>query len=331
MSPKKLIFLLLLLSTSLSGQEYLGGDRPFFEKKAKLFQHWLEAKGLGAWLKVDTVLLKKNDRELEILLSMYSTLDTDTAALYWTEMKKAFAEKNGNRRLEETLFSTYIRMMEVDPNYANMQIYVPSEGLQPYDTCFYIWIWEEDQRLQDESKLFGCLRAQPLNIPVETERISSLIEGESFEIKGKQYAKIVFDSILSFARQKYEVQKCSERRPRVEEDEMSDYQLTFAVSDLCQEVLKDEQKSLWCKFVEYWGGTCNDTRRERLNFTFNFIPTVEGYTLTGSLTGKFGSGVYVPRRSGYMDMEPDFEEDFLKPYVKTFQKELKQYLLNSKP
>ena len=48
--------------------------------------------------------------------------------------------------------------------------------------------------------------------------------------------------------------------------------------------------------------------------------------LTGSLTGKFGSGVYKPRTSGYMDMEPDFEEDFLKPYVQRFNNDLKKYL-----
>ena len=67
-------------------------------------------------------------------------------------------------------------------------------------------------------------------------------------------------------------------------------------------------------------------RRERLEFSIYYIPQNNGYRLDGELTGKFGSGVYMPRKSGYMDMDPDFENEFLLPYLRLFQEELREYL-----
>jgi hypothetical protein len=315
---------LLLLTSLLQAQDFLGSDTSFFQVKAKLYQEWLDKKGMGKALKMDKVELKKNGNELELFLSV-RTHDPDSAAAIWTSLGTDFKKQNPDEELVSALFHTFVRLMEIPPAQGNVQVYFPNKNSAGYNPCFYVWIWEEDNKVKEESRTNNC-RAQQLTIDVAPAKVKQVTSKNATPISSKDQARVVFDKILRYARQRYEVKNCENRNPRVEEDETTDYSLTFTVSDLCREVLTEEERSLWCDFVTKWWGPCNDMRRERLEFTFNFIPNDTGYTLTGTLTGKFGSGVYVPRKSGYMDMEPDFEEDFLKPYVKKFQKDLKLYL-----
>jgi len=325
MKKTLVLFLLAFVFTNLLfSQDFLGEDVPFFQKKASLYQKWLESKGMGNALKVDKVDLKMNGNELELFLCV-RTHDPDSAVAIWTGLVTDFKKQNPTEELVSALFHTFVRLMEIPPAQGNVQVYFSNANNAGYNPCFYVWIWEEDNKVKEESRMNAC-KSQGLSIAVEKTTVKAVNTKTSTPISNKEQARVVFDKILKYARQRYEVKKCENRNPRVEEDETTDYMLTFIVSDLCKEVLTEEEKSLWCGFVSDWWGPCNDMRRERLEFTFNYIPTDTGYTLTGSLTGKFGSGVYVPRKSGYMDMEPDFEEDFLKPYAKQFQKDLKKYL-----
>jgi len=327
MKPLNLSLLLLLFPVYLFSQDYLGDDMDFFQKKAELYQRWLDAKGLGEALKKDKVELNKNDTELELFLSL-RTSDPDTAAALWPELRRQFSKANPGQSLEEVLYNTFVRMMEIPPAQGNLQIYIPHKNRRGYNPCFYIWIWEEDGAVQTKSRINNC-KAQPLNIEVNPPKVQDVAHQASVALDDQSESREVFEAILDYARQRYERSRedCERRNPRVEELETTDYTLEFSVTDLCREVLTDEKQSLWCDFVELWWGPCNDMRRERLEFTINYVPTDQGYLLTGSLTGKFGSGVYKPRVSGYMDMEPDFEEDFLKPYVRRFQNDLQSYLL----
>ncbi len=322
---KTLLFsCLMLIGSLLKAQDFLGEDLPFFQKKASLYQKWLESKGMGKALKMDKVELKKNGNELELFLSI-RTHDPDSAAAIWTALVTDFKKQNPDEELVSALFHTFIRLMEIPPVQGNVQVYFPNKNSAGYNPCFYVWIWEEDNKVKEESRTNNC-KSQTLSISVEPAKVKKVTSKNATPISSKDQARVVFDKILLYARQRYEVKRCENRNPRVEEDEKTDYMLTFTVSDLCKEVLVEEKISPICSLIAEIWGPCNDIRRERLEFTFHYIPTDKGYTLTGSLTGKFGSGVYVPRKSGYMDMEPDFEEDFLKPYVKAFQKDLKLYL-----
>lgn len=317
---------MLAMPLHLTAQVYLGDDADFFEKKARLYQRWLDVKGLGAMIEVEKVELAKNDMELELFL-LLRTSDPDMAASLWRALQKEMEEDGG---LEENLYNTFSRFMEIPPAQGNVQVYIQNEGKTDYNPCFYIWIWQEENEIQIKDRIDNC-KAQVLEIPVKLPAITSPTQEAEIPIGAKGNRADVFDRILQYARQRYEQEKegCEERSPEVEETDINnEYVLTFVVSDLCREVLTDEQQSLWCDFVELWWGDCNDMRRERLEFTFYYTPTEDGYLLTGSLTGKFGSGVYKPRISGYMDMEPDFEDDFLVPYVRRFQQSLKQYLEN---
>lgn len=320
-----LIGLLAFLGTlPLHAQDYFGDDYAFFLKKSELYQRWLDAQGLGAALRVDTIALKKNGMELELFLCL-RTSDPDTAAALWTALESTYGSREHS--LGALLFNTFVRMMEIPPAQGNVQVYfpLPRRAGPGYDPCFYVWVWEQDGKVQQESRINNC-KAQPLAVEVRAPKVKKPAAAARAAVGKREQAQEVFGKILQYARARYERVVCEDRYPRVEEEERGDYVLKFSVGDLCREVLTEERKSAWCTFVQTWWGPCNDMRRERLEFTFVYSATDEGYLLTGTLTGKFGSGVYRPRKSGYMDMEPDFEEDFLKPYVQRFQQDLKAYL-----
>ncbi len=325
--PYLLSLLFLCLPLEPHAQVFLGDDADFFNKKARLYQRWLDAKGYGQVLKVDEAKLAKNGMELELWLSLRTTNPDEGAAL-WNELQQTLAEQEDGESLDETLYYTFVRFMEIPPAQGNIQVYLPATSGGGYNPCFYYWIWEADNAIQHKKRINAC-KAQTLNIPVELPRVEQAVGTSEVAIDKKRSRQEVFDAVLHYARQRYEQPKegCDDREPEVEQTDFNnEYVLKFHVSDLCREVLTDEEQSLWCDFVELWWGDCNDMRRERLEFTFHYTPTDDGYLLTGSLTGKFGSGVYKPRSSGYMDMEPDFEDDFLIPYVNRFQQDLKRYL-----
>lgn len=325
-----LFILFLTFQSALFSQEYLATDYEFFQKKAKLYQRWLDAKGMGKVLQVDKVEMKKNGMELEMFLSLKTT-DPDSAAALWRGLEQKIERTDRDKKLGTLLYQTFTRLMEIPQTQGNVQVYFPRKDGGGYNPCFYVWLWEENGKVLEESRINNC-RAQDLEIPITLPALKKLAVNEKSRIYKKEEAHAVFDHIIAYARQRYESEKinCEERNPRVEEEDRTNYALKFTVTDLCREILTDEKQSIWCNFVELWWGECNDMRRERLEFSFKYVLTESGYVLIGELTGKFGSGVYRPRISGYMDMEPDFEVDFLKPYVRRFQKDLKNYLENQK-
>lgn len=320
-----LLFLYFGTTITLQGQEYLANDMAFFQEKSGIFQRWLDAKGLGTYIKVDKLDLKKNGTELELFLVL-RTSNPDTAEVMWNQLKRSFDRSQSGQTLHEALLWTYCRMMEIPPTQGNVQIYIPKKDGFGYDVCFKVWLWEENGRLAKEEEINKCRGPQPLDITIRSPQVQLINNQARVQVKGRDKAKAVFDYIIEYTDTRYGESNCERDEPEIDLERQTDYSLTFSVTNLCKEVLKDEKRSIWCRLMQRLGGNCNDMRRERLEFTFTYNSTEEGYQLTGFLTGKFGSGVYRPRISGYMDMEPDFEKDFLKPYVRKFQQNLKDYL-----
>lgn len=321
-----LFILFFTFQIDVFAQENLATDAVFFQKKSKIYQNWLDSKGIGKVLKVDKVELKKNGMELELFLSLQTT-DPDSAAAIWRGLEQKIANTSRDKTLGDALFTTFTRMMEIPSAQGNIQVYFPRKDGGGYNLCFYVWLWEENGKVKEDNRVNNC-RAQDLEIPITLPQIADLSKEEKTTIFGESDAKAVFNKVLLYARNLYEKEKdnCEERNPRVEIIKQTDYTLQFTVTDLCREVLTHETQSRKCDMVELFGWDCNDMRRERLEFTIKYIPTKSGFVLSGTLTGKFGSGIYYPRISDYMDMEPDFEEDFLVPYVRKFQQNLKIFL-----
>ncbi|MBK8969048.1 MAG: hypothetical protein IPM36_20715 [Lewinellaceae bacterium] len=313
--------LLCLSSVHLFTQpiQFTPADFTFFNQKAEVYQQWLDKTGLGQAIHVTKVRLKKDSTELELLLHVNST-DLDTAIALWNRTQDD-VRLSSDQTLEEKLFQTFSDFMEIPPAQGNVQVYVlDKDGV--YIPCFYVAIWEEDGSIRTESKMREC-KDKPIAVSLAPLPLRKTVKGRTVETERKLSSQQVFDNIEAFLRVKYTRTNCYDRRPEMLVELRTETFLRISISDLCRVVLTDEQKSLWCRAAETLGWKCNDVRRERLEFEFNYLSGSN--SLTGRLTGKFGSGVYRPRTSGYMDMEPDFN-DYLDTFHLKFQQELKPYL-----
>ena len=335
---KYFVFILLFclpLCSAAQLQDF-SNDMPFFQSKAVLYQRWLDTTGLGQALEVETVRFarnpvtdKTNTQELELYLLLRDTNPNKAIAL-WKSAEKNFLQSAG-RPLKAELFQTFAHNMEIPPEQGNVQIYInDSKGNKR--SGFFIWVWYADGAIRD-SVLSGS-KAHSFEVAVPPVKITTKVaKGKTTTVTKVREANEVFDTIIAFARElyphrKYEGSDCAGRHPVVVEEKRTDNQLVFAVTDLCREALKNSDLSTWCKVAKAigWQKDCNDIKRERLVFTFDYIRNgTEGYRLQCNLVGKFGSGAYVPRTSGYMDMDPDFLS-FEKDYAIWFQNMLKSRL-----
>lgn len=294
-------------------------DLAFFNQKTAAYQQWLDKTGLGAAIRATKVRLKKDSTELELLLHLNAT-DLDTAIALWNRAQDDYRLSTG-RPLEEKLFRTFATFMEIPPGQGNVQVYV----LDPdgaYIPCFYVGIWEENGSVRTDSRMREC-RDKPIDLTLHPLPLRKISGGKTTEIQRQLSSAEVFDRIEAFLKAKYTRTSCYDRYPELVVEPRTETTLRISLSDLCRVVLTDEKKGLWCQTVELLGWKCNDVRRERLEFEFTYLSGSNN--LTGRLTGKFGSGVYRPRKSGYMDMEPDFQ-DYLDTFHLKFQQELKAYL-----
>ncbi len=315
------LLLILCFSGRLAAQtiRFSADDFAFFTHKTEAYQRWLDLNGLGQALHVTKVRLKKDSTELELLLHVNAT-DLDTAIALWNRAQDD-VRLSSDQPLEEKLFQTFADFMEIPPAQGNVQVYVlDADGA--YIPCFYVAIWEEDGRIRTDSRIREC-KDKPIAVSLAPLPLRKTVKGQTAEIERRLTGKQVFDGIEAFLKAKYTRTNCYDRRPEVLVELRTETFLRISISDLCRVVLTDEQKSIWCRTAETLGWKCNDLRRERLEFEFTYLSGSN--SLSGRLTGKFGSGVYRPRASGYMDMEPDFN-DYLETFHLKFQQELKAYL-----
>ncbi|MEL7161433.1 MAG: hypothetical protein AAFN92_11815 [Bacteroidota bacterium] len=324
------LFLCLLLVGSTAGlfaQGDLRGDLSFFQRKAATFERWLVHRNLSQYLRVTPPSVSADGRRVELVLEL-ATADVGRADAIWRAMRISYQPGPGLTTLEEGLYATFIRYFEITPAQGSLQIMLRTDPATNYrNPCFHLWIEAPAGNVQTHNRLEQCKSAflqVDLNLPPIT--LSPTAQA-AVNVRGT--SKWIFDNIIDFARRKYVREKpnCEQRFPQlVRVKDQGDF-LEFYVTDLCQEVLDRERQSLWCDLVEWLGGTCNDTRRERLEFRVQLNrPDANRVQLAIELTGKFGSGVFMPRRSGWIDMDPDFEDDFLVPHARRFQEELVTYL-----
>ncbi len=315
-----LITVCMACSLQISAQEkdsFSIEDYRFFQKKAAEYNRWLQQTNLGKTLAVELVRLKKHDTELELILNV-RTHHPDSAVGMWNQLRRDFSTISNGQSLESELFRVFVHKMEIPPVQGNVQVYVPDPD-GSHNQCFYVGIWEENNMLQLDARLNPC-KSTPVDVSVKPIVLKKMVKGKSVEVKKTLTSAEIFDKTIAFA-YRWEQPTCPERYPKVTDIERSGARLKFTVSDLCQVVLTDEKRSLWCDLVMAVGGTCNDTRRERLEFDIEFLP--DENKLRCNILGKIGSGVYKPRKNGWMNMEPDFA-DYLEDFIKKFKTDLER-------
>lgn len=325
-----LLGLLFAALPSHAQKENLSGSMDFFQKQTAEYQRWLDAKGLGKALKVDQTRFKKDKKgkidntELELLLLMEST-DLDTAIGQWNQLKKEFDSDADS--LEAFLYRAFVHKMEIPEAQGNIQVYI-KDAKHKYIPCFYIWIWHENGRIATQKKIGAC-KDKKFEVSIPPYRPKTTGRGKTAKIGKSQTrpANEVFDLILQHVRAtmleqpRYQTE-LKDRKPRIENDSArTATTFKFTIADLGKEVLTNQTRTIW----EKWVGL-NTIAMERLHFQFEYAPVRGGgFTLKCIIDGKYGSGVFRPRTSGYLNMEPDFD-DFFETYKNNFKTSLQKKL-----
>ncbi|AEE52510.1 hypothetical protein [Haliscomenobacter hydrossis] len=320
------------LSPALMFAQYedLSEDMPFFQQKAQEYQNWLENKSLSEALQVDHVQFKtfkdtgkKDYTELELILVL-RTHDLDSAVGKWNSLKKSFDSPADS--LEAFLYRSFIHKMEINPAKGNIQIYIQDADRQ-YIPCFYIWIWWKNGRIVSQKQIQAC-KTKSFEVLIPAYRVSNVGRGQTAKVAQSQIKspQRVFNLISSYIKSnllqapRYQ-DILNDRKPIIEDSLREGNHYTFIVANLGKEVLSDQTRSFW----EKWVGI-NTIAMERLCFQFDYSPNPDGsFNLKCTIDGKYGSGIFKPRKSAYMNMDDDFD-DFFELYKNKFRQALLKQL-----
>ena len=295
---------------SISAQEDLTADSPFFQKQKDLYQRWLEHEGLSWALRVQDLLVEPDT--LTLYLGFHSP-DADTVFQVWQELKGTFDAQN-SLTLEQHLFYKMVQMMEVEEPQAMVLLFNSYDTSKDPDPCFVRGIYFEEGQVQVGAH--NCkseIRDIFVDLP-EMNTKSKVVESEFRDASGREEA---FDKIYQYALKRFGSRACEGRHGRVYLRE-KDQVLRFEVKDLCKEVITESNQSLICRLLPI---DCRE-RREWLTFTITYLETRRGFKLTCKIDAKVASGNFGQvSRGAYYDMEIDFDE-YLKDYADSFKLEL---------
>ncbi len=332
-NPLKTCFVIgLLLCTwqAHAQKENLARDFSFFQNKSREFSAWLDKTGLGKSLAFDLVQMRPlsigdgiDSTELELVL-LIRTNDPDSAIGIWQGLKKGFDSPDDS--LENILYRTFIHQMEIPGQQGSIQVCIRDKK-RDYNRCFYIYIWQEaDEALGTKIKSeyhFKECKSRTFEITVTPPPVKIRGKGKTTKIIKPKIpaANQVFEVIRRYAidsvlhQPRYRTGNCTDRSPRFETDSLrTSNAFRFTLADLGQEVIPP---------YTLLGFTT--IAMERLTYQFEYYPIQGGFTLKCIIEGKYGSGFFKPRVSGYMNMEPDYN-DYLEAYSNKVRRDIQKRL-----
>ncbi len=295
-------------------------DIAFFEKQKELYQKWLEHTGLAPTLSVEAIDVSKDRLSLYLKLP-YQEVDSIIAA--WDVVKSTF-EKTHAITLEQQLFYKLVQLMEVRQGRVDVQVYDTYDLRK--EPLFFRGIYFD----ADSGKVLVSTsdpKSEIRKIVFAPVNLRGMKKPSIEQLRQRMSRQVVFDKILSYAKNRYEYTPCEDRNPQLSVLETGEV-LRFEVQDLCREVLTDAANPLLCQMLNPLGLDCNWVKRELLNFIITYELLQNGVQLTIEIDGKFGSGFYGRiERGGYiaMDQEPDLYE-YLERYADIFSEAIKAEL-----
>lgn len=300
-----------------SQAENLTEDESFFLQQKAGYQRWLDAAGLGRYLRVQD--LRVEPERVRLYLGFYAA-DADTIRGIWEQIKSAH-DAQGGPKLEEYLLFRMCNMMSLRQQAAVIEVYDTYDLSR--EPLFFRGIYYDGGlvRVVEQNPRGAQLR----HIMVQPSDIKTGSRRGRVDFSKQYTREYVFGQVLQFMQRKYAQSPCDHRKPEIHLKPHEEY-LRFDVSDLCREVIKDAQNPTICQWLRLMGYSCNWTTRELLSFTFVYVPTQNGFSLHLTLEGRVGSGFYKDvKRRGYMDMELDFKQE-LEEYADAIALEIKKYL-----
>ena len=293
--------------------EDLRESASFFEQQAVIYKNWLKHSGLTQVLAVDQI--KVESRNIRLLMT-FNDQKVEVPVVAWTHLKEDY-EKDNPLKLEEFLFFRMVHIMEVCDDQAILEIFNKSQN-----ATFYSEIYMKNGELRIESSI---LKSVKKNIAIDKIDF----------IRNKTYSRVridtllpkdkVFDNIINYSKKKFGIKKCWDRVAKVTVMERKRL-LRLEVKDLCREVLTDEANPLLAQILGKMGYDAQWAKREMLNIIIIYSGSESAVNLFLEIQGKYGSGFYKPRLSGYIDMEPEFSE-YINRFTDLFAEEIRLELI----
>lgn len=322
MNNQLLIFFFLFLSFTAVSQTDLQDYNAFFQKQSKIYGNWLSSEGFSP---LEVYSIKTTEDRLSLYLA-FPYEKTDSTAAAWKQVKRDFEAKSP-LLLEEQLLYKAVQLMSIGQDSLDIQLYDAS-GYEGGPACFFRGIYFDEGEVKVDSTYFGDCRPVERELYLEPSDFSQMQKGSVQQMQEWLPRNRLYDYILAYAQKRFKLQKadCSNRYPRLDVLENKKH-LRFEIKDLCKEVLRDEENSMWCGIVSWLNDEqCNWRRREMLTFTFTYNKSDEGIDVSCRIDGKIGSGVFSRLdENGYHDMEKDFKR-VLEKYTDRFMVELFEYL-----
>jgi hypothetical protein len=305
-------FLPLLLAAQTTSN--LKSDSLFFREKAKEYDKWLKASGLGKVLRVQTVFVKPEVISLDLV---FTTENLDSIKALWKGLKKDFQQQDRGVSLEKELYYKMLYFMEIQPSQGYVQVYDTYNPLK--NVCFRRSMAFLNNAFIVDSA--DC-KTQTQEFIVESVNLSNLRAVPKGNMTRLMSKEAVFHKIMTYVEKRFKTERCTLRFPKIDMISTQE-ELYFRVTDLCKEVLTDEINPWWCSVLEPACSSCqNCTKREMLEMRIKYAPTSNGYQITVITDAKFGSGWYREvKRGAYKNMELDYRK-YVEEYSKKFRDQL---------
>ena len=293
--------------------EDLRKNVPFFKQQVVIYKDWLKHSGLAQVLVVDQIEVDSGNISL---LMTFNDQKVEVPVAAWTQLKKDY-ENDNPLKLEEFLFFRMVHLMEVRDDQAILEIFD-----KVTNSTFFSEIYMDNDELIIESSILKSVKKDIVIEKVDLTRIKSYskVRLDSLLPKDK-----VFENIINYSTKKFGVKKCGDRVAEVTVRERKRL-LRFEVKNLCREVLKDEANPLLAQILGKIGYDAQWVKREMLNIIIIYSGSESAVNLFCEIQGKYGSGFYKPRLSGYIDMEPEFSE-YMNRFADVFAEEIRLELI----
>lgn len=274
------LFLLLFLSLQAFSQRNLKDDAPFFYTKLTDYQQWLDSKGFGNVLSIDSLSIEQESVTVFLGYSESENSDFEFSTA-WLKLKNEF-ENKGKISLEEILFKNLFFTFELSPD--SIKLFVLSKQAH----LFSVEILGNETGIIVLDKIADARDAQ--KIPIPTIELKSKYILQKDKVKSPDLNKITSE-IKVFLQNYYKNKGAWWYFAEVEVVKDFQHDLIIEVKDLKNEILKDERQ-----YFEYIRIMIKAEKQDA-----NVI-------LVYDLMAKYGSGIFLAPRSvsDYKNMETKY-------------------------
>ena len=332
------ILSILFLPTIWAQEKYTLQNDEFYKEKAKEYQTWLKDKNYDRFLSLTGV---DTDAGILTFYLGFNKSTDDSARVIWETVKTNF-DANHSYRFEEWLYKSMISIVQLNPKFANIQVYsslANGERGEFYRAIYYIPESKEIKVVErnGNSNNYNSIqlssavsKLRSLNPTQMNMNVGTKYKFDLKDVAGTQQK--VYETIAQHAKSKFELLVPDFSRDFYIDNSKTSI-LYFEVRNLRGQVFSEEENHFVAEFINWFvDDPVNWITYEELHFYIKYIPdkSYNSFTLEFDIKGKYGSGFHgINDWEKMSDMEKDFDPK-LERYQKQFANEVYQILSASK-